>query len=155
MIRRTARFIALGATLAAVGCQVAPSGETPAASTVPAPATSEGRRWLERGIVQFEQGRFADAIRTLQESPEIAADGPQVRAQALKVLAFAQCVTERRAACRRSFDALLALDPSFVLAPAESGHPMWGPEFVRAKAAAAASASASAQGASTAPRVRR
>lgn len=147
MTRRIALILALAAVLAGGGCRVAPSADGDVVERV-APA-SEGRRWLERGIMQFEQGRFADAIRTLQESPEIAADGPQVRAQALKYLAFAHCVSDRRAACRRTFEALLALDPSFTLAPAESGHPMWEPELARARAAVAAA------GATAAPRAKR
>ncbi len=140
--------IAVCATLLAGGCASVPgdtgrgddAGGAPrdgSATVVPAVVPSEGRRWLERGVVLFEQGRFAESLRLLQESPEIAADGVEVRSQSLKVQAFVQCVTGRRAACRRTFDALLALDPAFALAPAEAGHPSWGPEFERAKAAAA------------------
>jgi tetratricopeptide (TPR) repeat protein len=92
------------------------------AATAPRPPEpSEGRRWLDRGIALFEQGKFAEAVRLLQESPEIAADGVEVRAQSLKYQAFGQCVTGRQAACRRSFDALLALDPSFERAKAAAG----------------------------------
>jgi hypothetical protein len=147
MKRRIPLVLALAVVLAGPGCRVAPSGDGPVADR--GVEASEGRRWLERGVAQFEQGRFADAIRTLQESPEIAADGPQVRAQALKYVAFAQCVSDRRAACRRTFEALLALDPSFTLAPAESGHPMWEPELARARGAVAG------HGAGAAPRARR
>lgn len=143
---------ALAAGLLVAGCATAPGsggadapgGAAPAATPAPAataprpPEPSEGRRWLDRGIALFEQGKFAEAVRLLQESPEIAADGVEVRAQSLKYQAFGQCVTGRQAACRRSFDALLALDPSFALTPAEAGHPSWGREFERAKAAAAA-----------------
>jgi hypothetical protein len=125
------------------GGAVAPGGAVPAATAATAPRPpepSEGRRGLDRGIALFEQGKFAEAVRLLQESPEIAADGVEVRAQSLKYQAFGQCVTGRQAACRRSFDALLALDPSFALTPAEAGHPSWGREFERAKAAAGAGA---------------
>ena len=141
-LRRVA--VAIAVALLCAGCATAP-GDTgggrraatgaagPAVAAPPEP--SEGRRWLDRGIALFEQGRFAESLRLLQESPEILADGVEVRAQSLKLQAFAQCVTGRQAACRRSFDALLALDPSFALAPAEAGHPSWGPEFARARAA--------------------
>jgi hypothetical protein len=121
------------------GCAGMQPAEPPA--TVPAAAEHagaeprEGRRWLERGITHFEQGRFVESIRLLQESPEILADGPAVRIEALKYIAFGQCVTGRRAACRRSFDALLVLDASFVLSAAEAGHPSWGQAFERARAA--------------------
>jgi hypothetical protein len=132
-LRRVA--VAIAVALLCAGCATAPGdtgGGAPASAGAAGPAAAvpaeptEGRRWLERGIALFEQGRFAESLRLLQDSPEIVADG---------VEAFAQCVTGRRAACRRSFDALLALDPSFALAPAEAGHPSWGPEFARARAA--------------------
>ncbi len=144
---KAAVAIAVVASLLAAGCATVPGGgdgmpvDATAAGGRPS-EPSEGRRWLDRGIALFEQGRFAEAVRLLQESPEIAADGIEVRAQSLKYQAFGQCVTGRPVACRRSFDALLALDASFELAPAEAGHPSWGREFERAKAAAAASAGA-------------
>ena len=144
-MRPVAIPFAIAAVLLGGGCATAPGdtgGGSRAATGVAVPAAvarpepSEGRRWLERGIALFEQGRFAESLRLLQESPEILADGVEVRAQSLKFQAFAQCVTGRQVACRRSFDALLALDPSFALAPAEAGHPSWGREFERARAAA-------------------
>jgi hypothetical protein len=169
MMRRLVTFVTVSATLALAGCAGlaqpdagggavgtgAPGGgvAVPAAAVRPAEPT-EGRKALDRAVAQFEQGKFAEAIRMIQESPEIVADGTAVRAQSLKTLAFAQCVAGRRPACRRSFDALLALDPSFDLAPAETGHPSWGPEFDRARSAARTAApSASASGsAPAAPR---
>jgi hypothetical protein len=126
------------------GCAVVPESP-PAAVEVAAPEPREGGRWLERGIAQFEQGRFTESLRLLQESPEILADVPAVRTEALKYIAFGQCVTGRRAACRRSFDALLVLDASFSLSAAEAGHPSWGQEFERARAAARPPASAPLQ----------
>lgn len=141
MTRARTVAAALAAALLAAGCASVPAdtadGPPEAGAAGARPSTpSEGRRWLERGIALFEQGRFAEAVRLLQESPEIAADGVEVRAQSLKYQAFGQCVSGRQAACRRSFEALLALDPAFALAPEEAGHPTWGREFARAKAAA-------------------
>ena len=102
-------------------------------------ATLEARRSIERGIELFERGRFVESIRLLQESPEIMAAPASLRVQALKYVAFGQCVTARRLACRRTVEALLALEPGFVLLPAELGHPAWGPEFERARSQARAS----------------
>jgi hypothetical protein len=140
MMRRLATFVTVWATLVLAGCagMAQPGAEGGAAVPMRPPEPTEGRKALDRAVAQLEQGKFAEAIRMIQESPEIVADGPAVRAQSLKTLAFAQCVAGRRLACRRSFDALLALDPSFGLAPAETGHPSWGPEFDRARAAARA-----------------
>lgn len=162
MMRRRVTFVTVSATLLLAGCAglaqpgadggVAGTGAQGASAAAPAvpvrpPEPTEGRKTLDRAVAQFEQGKFAEAIRMIQESPEIVADGPAVRTQSLKTLAFAQCVAGRRPACRRSFDALLVLDPSFELAPAETGHPSWGPEFDRARAAAKAVAPAAAVGA--------
>lgn len=133
-MRRVALLCAIAATTLA-GCAGMPAAPPAAVETVAA-EPGEGRRWLERGVAHFEQGRFAESLRLLQESPEILADVPAVRVEALKYIAFGQCVTGRRAACRRSFDALLVLDPSFVLGAAEAGHPSWGQEFERARTAA-------------------
>jgi len=110
----------------------APPAPAPAAR---APEVSDGRRRIERGVAQYEQGRYAEAIRTLKDAPEIAAEPAELRLRALKTLAFSQCLLEQVGACRRTFDALLALDPAFRLAPAEAGHPSWGPVFARARAA--------------------
>ncbi|MCX7231020.1 MAG: TssQ family T6SS-associated lipoprotein [Burkholderiales bacterium] len=161
MMRRLVTFVTVSATLVLAGCAglaqpgtdggVAGTGAPGASAAAPVasvrpPEPTEGRKTLDRAVAQFEQGKFAEAIRMIQESPEIVADGPAVRTQSLKTLAFAQCVAGRRPACRRSFDALLVLDPSFELAPAETGHPSWGPEFDRARAAAKAVAPAAAVG---------
>jgi hypothetical protein len=129
---RGALAIAALAALLGVGCATVPDDADGASRGV---ASSEGRRWLERGIALFEQGRFAEAVRVLQASPEIVADDLAVRTQSLKYQAFGQCVTGRKTACRRTFDALLSLDPAFALAPAEAGHPSWGPAFEQARAA--------------------
>jgi hypothetical protein len=154
-MRRIVTFVTIAAALSVTGCATVPGADAPAAAAVPTsgtavptaaappsvpprpPEPTEGRRQLDRGVALFEQGRFAESLRQLQESPEIVADGPEVRAQALKYVAFAQCVTARRAACRRTFDALLVLDPRFALLPTEAGHPGWGAEFERAQAARA------------------
>ncbi|MFZ4756973.1 MAG: TssQ family T6SS-associated lipoprotein [Burkholderiaceae bacterium] len=148
MSHRRTLGLALGTLLLAGGCALVPvDAPEPAPAPVAVarpPEPTEGRRWLDRGIAQFEQGKFVESLRILQESPEIDIDGPEVRAQALKYVAFNQCVTARRAACRRTFDALLTLDPGFALAPVEAGHPVWGPEFERARAAARAGAAKAA-----------
>lgn len=90
---------------------------------------------VDEGVTLYEAGDFAAAIRTLQ-SQEIADGDVGTRVRANKYLAFSYCVTQRRAMCRRSFDAALRLEPSFELAPAEAGHPDWGPVFAQARKAA-------------------
>lgn len=127
------------AVLLAAGVALGGCGSLPTADDVPPPPSavgpSEGQRQLERAIAAFGQGRFPESTRLLQETPELFAEPVAVRVQVLKWLAFNHCVAGRRGACRRAFDALFALEPAFDLAPAESGHPSWGAEFDRARAA--------------------
>ncbi len=53
--------------------------------------------------------------------------------RALKVLAFSQCSSGATTACRQSFEKAFRADPNFELLPAERGHPVWGPQFDRAR----------------------
>ena len=50
-----------------------------------------------------------------------------------KYLAFSYCVTNRRTQCRKHFVDALKLDADFTLEPTEKKHPVWGPEYERAK----------------------
>jgi hypothetical protein len=51
------------------------------------------------------------------------------RATTHKHLAFIHCTAGRERACRDEFRKALAADPALDLAPAEAGHPVWGPIF--------------------------
>ena len=131
------RFVRAAAAVA--GALAAAAGAT---TPAPDPAAAAGRARLDAGVASYEQGRFDEAIGLLSGSAEIDAAPLPIRVEALKTLAFSQCVTGRSAPCRRSFDALLAIDPAFVLTPAESGHPTWGPVFEQARRVATHSAAA-------------
>ncbi len=92
---------------------------------------------LAAAIATYERNNFRQAISLLTP---LAADGgpldtPQ-RLRALKYLAFSQCSSSGAGAlvaCRQAFERAFRLDPGFELAPAERGHPLWGPEFDRAR----------------------
>lgn len=94
------------------------------------PASAKDR--LAEGIERYEAGDFVAAIRTLN-ALEIAQSDVATQVEAGKYLAFSYCVTDRKKLCREAFDRLLAIDPHFVLQPAEAGHPLWGPVFVQAR----------------------
>jgi len=49
-------------------------------------------------------------------------------------VAFIHCSENRSRQCRDEFRKALAIDPDMELAPAEAGHPTWGPIFRSAKA---------------------
>lgn len=94
-----------------------------------------GKLELDKGIARYEAGEFENAIRLLQAA-EIAEADAATRVAAHKYLAFSYCVTDQAKLCRTNFDAVLRIDRSFQLTPAEAGHPTWGPVFVQARRAA-------------------
>lgn len=113
------------------GCASIGDFRLPGALGGPKPGQPE----LEKGIAHFEAGQFDDAIRLLKAA-DIADADAATRVSARKYLAFSYCVTDRARLCRRSFDALLRIDGSYRLTPAEAGHPTWGPVFVQARRSA-------------------
>lgn len=89
---------------------------------------SKGQATLDTGVRQYEDGDYADSAKSLAAALDQGLnEGEQVRAR--KYLAFINCASNRIAACREEFRRALAINPSFELAPAESGHPIWGPVF--------------------------
>ena len=111
----------------------APTTSTPGASSPPAVDPSIAERALGTAIAAYERGEFASAIRQLTP---LSNDGSLDAAQqlrALKTLAFSQCSSNARTLCRQTFERALRADSSFDLAPAERGHPLWQPEFERAR----------------------
>jgi hypothetical protein len=90
---------------------------------------------LREGIDAYDRGNYRDALRRLQEVADDSTAPLAQRVEALKYMAFAHCSMNQRLECRLQFEKALAVDSSFDLAPAERGHPIWGPEFQRAKSA--------------------
>ena len=95
---------------------------------------SKGQATLDAGVTQYENGDYADSAKSLAAALDQGLnERQQVRAR--KYLAFINCASNRIAACREEFRRALAIDPSFELAPAEAGHPIWGPVFRSVKSA--------------------
>ncbi len=143
--------------IALAGCQTPPpvaQPEPPPVESPPAPAPAPvevpppspptpGGRALAEGIALYDAGDFNGAIKRLLGAKEIWSDSTTPTATADKVaahkyVAFSYCVTKRRTQCRKQFVDALKLDPGFNLEPTEKTHPIWGPEFERAKKEAAA-----------------
>ena len=98
---------------------------------------SKGAGALSAGVREYENGNLAEAARNLQAAIDLGlADGERARAH--KLLAFIHCSSARERACREEFRNALAADPDLELAPAEAGHPVWGPIFVQLKSAPSA-----------------
>jgi Tfp pilus assembly protein PilF len=97
---------------------------------------SKGAGALSTGLREYENGDYAEAARNLQGAIDLGlTDGE--RANAHKHLAFIHCASGRDRACREEFRKALSINPELELAPAEAGHPAWGPVFSALKAAPA------------------
>jgi Tfp pilus assembly protein PilF len=88
---------------------------------------------LSAGLKQYEEGDYVQSAKNLQGAIELGVPEKQ-RANAHKYLAFIYCASSRERQCRDEFRKALAVDPALDLAPAEAGHPVWGPIFRSLKA---------------------
>jgi hypothetical protein len=116
----------------------------PPAPPPPPPVVTASARALASGVALYDAGDFNGAIRRLAGAREIwddsiSADALANKLAAHKYIAFSYCVTNRRTLCRRQFVDALRLDSGFALEATEKTHPVWGPEFERAKKQATAS----------------
>lgn len=107
----------------------APTGVSSVAVVDP----SVGERALVSAIAAYERGEFSSAIRQLTPLTNDGSLDAAQQLRALKSLAFSQCSSNARTLCRQTFERALRADPTFELAPAERGHPLWQPEFERAR----------------------
>ena len=94
---------------------------------------SKGHPALAIGLKQYENGDYADSAKNLQAAIEQGLARKE-RVDAHKHLAFINCASDRERQCRDEFRKALAVDPTMELAPAEAGHPIWGPIFRSLKA---------------------
>ena len=121
--------------VSAAPAPVAPTPSAPLTQSVPAVDTAASERALAAGIGAYDRGDFSGAIKLLAP---LSADGsldPGQQIRALKTLAFSQCSTGAVTACRQTFERAFKADSGFDLAAAERGHPIWGPQFERARRA--------------------
>ena len=122
---RLTLLLILAATLV-TGCQSGPFKD-------PGATRNAGNSYLEEGVQNYEEGNYRIAKRRLQFALEEGLSRPD-RVKAHKYLAFIACVSSQPLTCREEFTIALELDPKFELAPAEAGHPIWGPMFKSVKA---------------------
>jgi len=88
---------------------------------------------LVEGLRQYDAGNHEAATKSLTAALKLGL-GKGDQATAHKHLAFIQCSAGREPQCRDEFRKALAVDPALELAPAEAGHPVWGPIFRSLKA---------------------
>ena len=97
-------------------------------------SSSKGQAALNAGLKQYDDGEYQPAAKSLQSALDQGlSDKDKVNAH--KHLAFIHCSENRTGRCREEFRKALAIDPAMELAPAEAGHPTWGPIFRSLKAA--------------------
>jgi Tfp pilus assembly protein PilF len=95
--------------------------------------TPKGDPELAAGIRSYEEGNYDVAQQQLQSALKSGLNSfGEIKAH--KYLAFINCAAGRESRCREEFRKVLWLDPDFTLAPAEAGHPLWGPVFRSVKA---------------------
>jgi len=94
----------------------------------PEPAGPRRAPQVQAGITAYDNGNHKDAARLLRAALKTNL-GAADQVEAHKYLAFIECSANRRTQCRDEFRRALRIDPSFDLAPAEAGHPVWGPIF--------------------------
>ena len=83
---------------------------------------------LRDALKQYEDGQYEQSAKNLQAAIDLGVPDP-MRATAHKHLAFIHCSSSRERQCREEFRKALEIDPALELAPAEAGHPVWGPIF--------------------------
>jgi hypothetical protein len=125
------RLAALSLVAALAACT------TPLVATPPGPPSQAALDALSQVRQAYLAGKYGDVIRGVATSDALAEAPAQVRVEALKLQAFSYCVTGYQVLCAEDFTRILQIDPGFELAPAEIGHPLWGPAFRQAKAAQA------------------
>jgi Tfp pilus assembly protein PilF len=95
--------------------------------------SSPGSATLKTGLRQYDDGAYAESAKSISGALQQGLNDPE-SADAHKHLAFIHCASNRERACREEFRKALAADPAMELAPAEVGHPVWGPVFKSVKA---------------------
>lgn len=121
-------LIVLAAGAALAGCGTEPMRELEALFN-----PNRGEAALAVGLKQYEDGRYAESLKNLQNAiGQGLSDGDRVNAH--KHVAFIHCAANRERACRDEFRRALRVNPAMELAPAEAGHPIWGPIFRSVKA---------------------
>lgn len=89
---------------------------------------------LAAGLHDYDNAHYTAAAESLQHALDQGLAAPADRIKAHKYLAFIDCTSGQPQQCRAQFRAALEIDPNMKLAPAEAGHPIWGPVFRSVKA---------------------
>ena len=89
----------------------------------------KGSPELSEGIKSYDEGKYAEAQKSLLSSLDKGLTFKSDQVKAHKYLAFIYCISGKEKQCRDEFKKALEINPDFELEPAEAGHPQWGPIF--------------------------
>jgi Tfp pilus assembly protein PilF len=96
-------------------------------------ALKSGPAPFKLALQQYEAGDYDASAKSFQGAIREGLSDKEL-ASAHKHLAFIHCASSRERQCRDEFRKALAVEPTLELAPAEAGHPLWGPIFRSVKA---------------------
>lgn len=82
----------------------------------------------------YDSGTYNEAMQNYLLALDSGVLTSPQQLQARKHLAFIHCVSSRIPLCSEQFQKAFAVSEQFDLAPAEAGHPVWGPVFRNVKA---------------------
>src|SRR5689334_12737997 len=132
---RLARILPFALVLLVAACGELPKIGSSESSKPAAPQITEdmlrdrAKEQLAAGVKFYEAGEFDSAQKNLNASLEHGLLPKSDQARARKLLAFIHCVGGREVLCRDEFRKAFEIYPDFSLAPAEDGHPIWGPVY--------------------------
>jgi tetratricopeptide (TPR) repeat protein len=93
---------------------------------------SAGEKLIAEGMAAYDAADYVKSVKSFQDAlKETLSTDDQIKAR--KFTAFSFCLSNRVTLCRQEFEKILQAKPDFDLAPAEIGHPSWGPSFRNAK----------------------
>jgi Tfp pilus assembly protein PilF len=138
----TRLLMAVAALLLLAACETAPmkafnsdakNAWAQLTGSVSGSSSNKGSAAFNTGLKQYDDGEYLPAAKSLQSAIDQGLSNND-KVTAHKHLAFINCSQNRTGPCRDEFRKALAIDPSMELAPAEAGHPTWGPIFRSLKA---------------------
>lgn len=126
------RFSAAAAFLALVaGCATPPqkpSGPTPE-EIAKQQKVDRALANLSDGLRKYDGGSYDEAMKNFLLALDTGQLPVGAQVNARKHMAFVHCLSGREANCKEEFEKVMTLDAKFELAPAEAGHPIWGPVY--------------------------
>jgi len=128
-VRPVRALAALACVAALTACETPPQAPVGLTDVTERPA----ERALMGAMRAYDDADYPAVERQANEAMKLGLRSARDVATAHKLRAFVYCTSNRLAACEAEFRAARAAFPAFVLTRAESGHPVWGPVYLRSR----------------------